>query len=183
VFPGFARASVTTSGAAVVTASGLLQLTNETNEVLGHGFYPAPLRFKDASTGAPLSFSTTFVVAIVPRYPDAHGHGIAFALAPSPTVPGAVAGKYLGLFNTSDNRGRGRSAAVVAVELDTAKDEEFFDINDNHVGIDIDGLESVTSAPAAYVDLGTASLVSLSLVVGSPCRCGSSTTAPACAWR
>jgi len=167
VFPGFARANVTTSGAAVVTASGLLRLTNETNEVFGHGFYPAPLRFKDASTGAPLSFSTTFVVAILPRYPDAHGHGIAFALAPSPTVPGAVAGKYLGLFNTSDNRGQGRSAAVVAVELDTAKDEEFSDIDNNHVGIDINGLVSVNSTPAAYVDPGTASLVSLSLVSGN----------------
>ncbi|RLN40056.1 lectin-like receptor kinase 7 precursor [Panicum miliaceum] len=167
VFPGFARANVTTSGAAVVTASGLLQLTNETNEVFGHGFYPAPVRFKDASTGAPLSFSTTFVVAIVPRYLDAHGHGIAFALAPSPTVPAAVAGKYLGLFNTSDNRGQGRSG-VVAVELDTAKDEEFSDINENHVGIDVNGLRSVSSAPAAYVDVGTGSLVNLSLVSGKP---------------
>ncbi|PUZ36310.1 hypothetical protein GQ55_9G028100 [Panicum hallii var. hallii] len=164
-FPGFARAKVTTSGAAVVTASGLLRLTNETNEVFGHGFYPAPVRFKDASTGGPLSFSTAFVVAIVPRYPDAHGHGIAFALAPVPTVPAAVAGKYLGLFNTSDNRGQGRSE-VVAVELDTAQDEEFSDINDNHVGIDVNGLESVSSTPAAYVDVATGSLVNLSLVSG-----------------
>jgi serine/threonine protein kinase len=164
VLSGFASGNVTTSGAAVVTSSGLLQLTNATNEVFGHGFYPVPLRFKDASS-TPRSFSTTFVFAMVPRHDDAHGHGIAFALAPSPTVPGAVAGKNLGLFNTSDDTGKARSG-VVAVELDTAKDEEFSDINDNHVGIDVNSLVSVSSAPAAYVDAG--SLVNISLVSGEP---------------
>lgn len=168
VLAGFARDNVTASGAAAVASSGLLQLTNETNEVLGHAFYPEPLRFKDASTGAPLSFSTTFVVAIAPRYPDAHGHGIAFALAPSPTVPGAVAGKYLGLFNTSDNSPQGRSG-VVAVELDTAMDVEFEDINDNHVGIDVHSLRSVNSTPAGYTDnVGTGKFAGISLVSGEP---------------
>ncbi|KAJ1292937.1 hypothetical protein BS78_01G029100 [Paspalum vaginatum] len=165
VLAGFARDNVTASGVAAVASSGLLRLTNETNEVLGHAFYPEPLRFKDASTGAPLSFSTTFVAAIVPRYPDAHGHGIAFALAPSPTVPGAVAGKYLGLFNTSDSAGQGRSG-VVAVELDTAKDEEFKDINDNHVGIDVHSLWSVNSTAAGYTDAGTGKFAGVSLVSG-----------------
>ncbi|KAJ1292936.1 hypothetical protein BS78_01G029000 [Paspalum vaginatum] len=155
-FAGFASGNVTTSGAAVVTSSGLLQLTNQTNEVLGHGFYPAPLRFKDASTGAPLSFSTTFVVAILPRYTDAHGHGIAFALAPSATMPGAVAGKNLGLFNTSTHLGN-RTSDVVAVELDTAMDEEFDDIDGNHVGVDVNSLKSVASKPAASVGISLAS--------------------------
>ncbi|OEL25016.1 L-type lectin-domain containing receptor kinase IV.1 [Dichanthelium oligosanthes] len=166
LFTGFAPGNVTTTGAAVVTSSGLLQLTNETNEVFGHGFYPVPVRFRDASTGAPISFSTTFVVAIVPRHDDAHGHGIAFALAPSITVPGAVAGKNLGLFNTLDNMGQIRSE-VVAVELDTAMDTEFSDINDNHVGIDVNSLVSMKSAPAAYVNVGTASLINFSLVSGN----------------
>ncbi|PUZ36309.1 hypothetical protein GQ55_9G028000 [Panicum hallii var. hallii] len=165
VFAGFPRENLTASGAAVVTSSGLLRLTNETNEVLGHGFYPAPLRFKDASTGAPLSFSTTFVVAILPRYPDAHGHGLAFALAPSATVLGAMAGKNLGLFNTWNHLGDGRSE-VVAVELDTAMDEEFSDVNDNHVGVDVNSLKSNCSKPAGYVDAGTGKLTDLNLVSG-----------------
>ncbi|CAL4945178.1 unnamed protein product [Urochloa decumbens] len=166
---GFARENLTASGAAMVTASGLLQLTNQTREVFGHGFYPAPLRFKpdNASTGgAAVSFSTTFVFAIVPRYPEAHGHGIAFALTPSPAVPGAMVGKNLGLFNTSDSTGQGRSE-VVAVELDTVKDEEFSDINDNHVGIDVNSLKSMNSTPAAYIDNATGRLVSLNLVSGN----------------
>ncbi|XBH96098.1 hypothetical protein VPH35_086558 [Triticum aestivum] len=150
VYAGFAVGSVATTGAAAVLASsGLLRLTNDTKEAFGHGFHPAPLRFRDAATGAPISFSTTFVVAIAPRYPDAHGHGIAFALAPSIVVPGAVAGKYLGLFNTSDSLGNGTSL-IVAVELDTAMDAEFDDADENHVGIDVNGLRSVSSTPAGY---------------------------------
>ncbi|XP_048532460.1 L-type lectin-domain containing receptor kinase SIT2-like [Triticum urartu] len=149
VYDGFAAGKVVTTGTAVVTPSGILQLTNDTKETLGHGFHPAPLRFRDASTGAPVSFSTTFVLAIAPRYPDAHGHGIAFALAPSVNVSGAVAGKYLGLFNTSNSLGSGTSQ-IVAVELDTVMDMEFQDADDNHVGVDVNSLHSVNSATAGY---------------------------------
>ncbi|XP_066333942.1 L-type lectin-domain containing receptor kinase SIT2-like [Miscanthus floridulus] len=165
-FTGFARENVTTSGAAV-TSAGLLQLTNATNWVFGHTFYPAPLRFKDAATGAPLSFSTTFVAAILPRYSDAHGHGLAFALAPSAAGPTrAVAGKYLGLFNMSDIVGNGTTSQVVAVELDTALDAEFDDINDNHVGVDVHSLKSVASKPAGYVDTATGGSVDVTLASG-----------------
>ncbi|KAL6636621.1 hypothetical protein ACP70R_024193 [Stipagrostis hirtigluma subsp. patula] len=167
VLTGFASENVTTGGAAAVTSSGLLRLTNFTKERFGYGFHPEPVRFKDASTGAPVSFSTTFVVAVVPRYPDAHGHGLAFALAPSKGVPGAVAGKNLGLFNTSDNMGNGTSR-VVAVELDTAEDEEFGDINDNHVGVDVNSLRSVNSTPAGYADVGSGKLINVSLISGRP---------------
>uniref|UniRef100_A0ACD6A7S0 Uncharacterized protein n=1 Tax=Avena sativa TaxID=4498 RepID=A0ACD6A7S0_AVESA len=154
VYAGFVNGSVTTTGAAAVLApsgssGGLLRLTNDTNEVFGHGFHPAPLRFRNASTGTPLSFSTTFVLAIVPRYPDAHGHGLAFALAPSVAVPGSVAGKYLGLFNTSDSLGNGTSL-IVAVELDTVMDVEFGDVDENHVGIDVNGLRSLNATPTGY---------------------------------
>ncbi|KAM3279560.1 hypothetical protein ACQJBY_046741 [Aegilops geniculata] len=149
VYDGFAAGKVATTGAAVVTPSGILQLTNDTKETLGHGFHPAPLRFREDATGAPVSFSTTFVLAIAPRYPDAHGHGIAFALAPSVNVPGAVAGKHLGLFNTSNNLGNGMSQ-IVAVELDTVMDMEFQDVDDNHVGVDVNSLRSVKSNTAGY---------------------------------
>ncbi|KAG8061554.1 hypothetical protein GUJ93_ZPchr0003g18053 [Zizania palustris] len=171
VFAGFSGGDVATSGEAAITPSGLLRLTNETKEVFGHGFYPAPVRFTNATTGKPVSFSTTFVFAIEPRYPDAHGHGLAFALAPSVVVPGAVAGKNLGLFNTSDNTGKGRSE-IVAVELDTALDDEFNDINDNHVGVDVNSLLSVNSTPARYFDVGTGTgtsiFTNISLISGEP---------------
>ncbi|CAM0877436.1 unnamed protein product [Alopecurus aequalis] len=154
VYTGFANGSVTTTGAVAVLApsassGGLLRLTSDTKEVFGHGFHPSPLRFRDATTGAPLSFSTTFVLGIVPKYQDAYGHGLAFALAPSVAVPRAVAGKYLGLFNTSDSLRNGRSL-IVAVELDTARDTEFADEDDNHVGVDVNGLHSANATYAGY---------------------------------
>uniref|UniRef100_A0A0E0GVQ9 non-specific serine/threonine protein kinase n=1 Tax=Oryza nivara TaxID=4536 RepID=A0A0E0GVQ9_ORYNI len=168
LFPGFSGDGVATSGAAAVTSTGLLQLTNETKEVFGHGFYPKPVSLRNASTGAAASFSTTFVFAIVPKYPDAHGHGLAFALAPSVAVPGAVAGKYLGLFNTSDSTGQIKNK-IVAVELDTARDDEFADIDDNHVGIDDNSLKSVNSSPAGYHDAATGGkLASVNLIGGEP---------------
>jgi hypothetical protein len=163
---GFARGNVTTSGAAVVTSSGLLQLINDTtNEMFGRGFYPVPLRFT-AAGAAPRSFSTTFVCAVVPRYPEAHGHGLVFALAPSPAVPGALAGRNLGLFNRSDDTGQGRSG-VVAVELDTAMDEDFRDIDNNHVGVDVNSLVSVKATPAGYYDArNNGRFVGLSIISG-----------------
>uniref|UniRef100_J3LU99 non-specific serine/threonine protein kinase n=1 Tax=Oryza brachyantha TaxID=4533 RepID=J3LU99_ORYBR len=164
VFPGFSSDVVNTTGVAVVTSSGLLQLTNETKEVFGHGFYQAPVRLRNASTGAAVSFSTSFVFAILPKYPDAHGHGLAFALAPSVVVPGAVAGRYLGLFNTANSTGQ-----IAAVEFDTAQDEELGDIDDNHVGVDVNSPKSKNSTAAGYHDAAAASeFTSLSLISSEP---------------
>jgi len=55
----------------------------------------------------------------------------------------------LGLaYLTSNNRNQ--TNHVVAVELDTIYTSEFNDINDKHVGIDINGLRSVKSTSAGY---------------------------------
>ncbi|KAE8687004.1 hypothetical protein F3Y22_tig00111027pilonHSYRG00722 [Hibiscus syriacus] len=57
--------------------------------------------------------------------------------------------QHLGLFN-SKNDGN-PSNHIVAIELDTFENLEFGDPNDNHVGIDIKGLRSSSSASAHYV--------------------------------
>ncbi|KAL0451124.1 UNVERIFIED_CONTAM: L-type lectin-domain containing receptor kinase IV.1 [Sesamum latifolium] len=54
----------------------------------------------------------------------------------------------------------------LGVELDTLKSSEFNDINDNHVGIDITGLESVLAKPTAYYDKKTGSFQNLTLNSG-----------------
>ncbi|KAL0666008.1 hypothetical protein Bca4012_028712 [Brassica carinata] len=41
---------------------------------------------------------------------------------------------------------------IIAVELDIHKDDEFGDIDDNHVGININGMRSKISASAGYYD-------------------------------
>ena len=47
----------------------------------------------------------------------------------------------MGLLNSTSNNGPGDH--FFAVELDTIKNNEFHDIDDNHVGVDINTLTSV----------------------------------------
>ncbi|XP_024189610.1 L-type lectin-domain containing receptor kinase IV.1 [Rosa chinensis] len=140
-------------GIAEITPKGLLKLTNRTKERTdrtGHAFYPNPVTFKNSENDSAFSFSTTFIFAIQSEYTTFSGHGMAFFIAPTKGLPGATSSQYLSLFNVSNNGNF--SNHVFAVELDTIQNAEFSDINDNHVGIDINGLRSVKAAPAGYFD-------------------------------
>ncbi|MBA0771247.1 hypothetical protein Gotri_019735, partial [Gossypium trilobum] len=131
----------------------------------GHIFYKNPIQFKNSTNGSVFSFSTTFIFAIVPEYPTLSGHGIAFVISPNNRIPGALPYQYLGLFNSSNNGDS--SNHIVAVELDTVMSLEFDDIDDNHVGIDINSLVSVASASAGYfTDEGK--FIYVSLLSGDP---------------
>ncbi|KAI3409080.1 Protein kinase domain-containing protein [Psidium guajava] len=149
-FSGFDGAgnNMSFNGVAEVEGNGILRLTNDSRRVLGHAFYSAPVRFKNSGDGKVRSFSTCFAFAINPQYSKLGGHGIAFTISPDKELSGALPSQYLGLLNTSDNGNF--SNHVFAVEFDTVQDFEFGDINDNHVGIDINSLASNKSAPAAY---------------------------------
>ncbi|KAI8560573.1 hypothetical protein RHMOL_Rhmol04G0268100 [Rhododendron molle] len=143
-----ASTNLTLDGIAEFTPSGLLALTNGTRQQKGHAFYPIPFLFKPSPNATASSFSTSFIFSIIPEYPTLSGHGIVFVVAPAPRLPGALPSQWLGLFNGTNN---GNSTNhVVAVELDTITSSEFQDINDNHVGIDINGLKSNVSLPAGY---------------------------------
>ncbi|GAB2299775.1 L-type lectin-domain containing receptor kinase S.4 [Dionaea muscipula] len=149
-FNGFHHATnnMTLNGAAEIEGSGILRLTNDTSRTIGHAFYPSPFRLKSSATGKSLSFSTNFAFAIVPEFRKLGGHGMAFAMAPSKDLPGALPSQYLGLLNASSIGNF--SNHVFAVELDTVQDFEFGDINDNHVGVDLNNLFSNASVPASY---------------------------------
>ncbi|CAH2071969.1 unnamed protein product [Thlaspi arvense] len=113
---------ISIQGITTVTPNGLLKLTNYTVPKTGHAFYTKPIR----------------------------GHGIAFVIAPNASLPYATAGPYIGLFNIANNGDN--TNHVFAVELDTIRNTEFDDTDDNHVGIDINSLESVKSSPAGWWD-------------------------------
>ncbi|XP_002534540.2 L-type lectin-domain containing receptor kinase V.9 [Ricinus communis] len=150
-------------GVAEVSTNGLFRLTDTTSFTVGHVFYAQPLTFKNSSSGKALSFSTTFVIAIVVDKSSLNGHGMAFVIAPSKELSGASA-QNLGLFNrTNDGDPSNR---IVAVEFDNFQNQEFNDINDNHVGIDINSLTSVDSAPAAYFVDATGEFKNISLASG-----------------
>ncbi|XP_073114698.1 L-type lectin-domain containing receptor kinase SIT2-like isoform X1 [Elaeis guineensis] len=166
IFNGFTGANLSLNGLAQITSGGLLMLTNNTKEGQGHAFHPALLHFKNSSNGKPLSFNATFVFAIRPEYPDASGHGLAFAVSPSKELPGAMPNQHLGLFNTTDI---GKPIDhIFAIELDIVKNVDFNDINDNHVGIDINSLTSMNSSPVAYFDGKSGRFKSLKLISGDP---------------
>ncbi|XP_038702331.1 L-type lectin-domain containing receptor kinase IV.1-like [Tripterygium wilfordii] len=161
-YNGFGSANLSLDGLAQVTSNGLLLLTNWTEQQTGHAFYPNPVAFKNSTNGTVLSFSTTFVFAIIPRYPNLGGHGIAFVIAPTRDLPGVLPSTYLGLFNENNNGNY--SNHVLAVELDTIFSSEFRDINNNHAGIDINGLESAAAEPAGYYDNKTGRFINLTLI-------------------
>ncbi|XP_019102081.1 PREDICTED: L-type lectin-domain containing receptor kinase V.4-like [Camelina sativa] len=130
--------------------NGFPTLTNTKKHVYGQAFNDEPFPFKNSTNGNMTSFSLTFFFAIVPEHRDRGAHGMAFVISPTRGLPGAFADQYLGIFNDTNN---GKiSNHVIAVELDIHKDDEFGDIDDNHVGININGMRSIVSAPAGYYD-------------------------------
>ncbi|GKV05885.1 hypothetical protein SLEP1_g17837 [Rubroshorea leprosula] len=149
-FPGFKHTdtNITLDGIAQIEKNGILTLTNATNRFMGHAFYSSPFRFKNSSSGEAFSFSASFAFAIVPEYPKLGGHGFAFTIASSKDLRGALPSQYLGLLNAG-NIGN-FSDHLFAVEFDTVQDFEFQDINDNHIGININSMTSNASAPAGY---------------------------------
>uniref|UniRef100_A0A1D1Y4M3 non-specific serine/threonine protein kinase n=1 Tax=Anthurium amnicola TaxID=1678845 RepID=A0A1D1Y4M3_9ARAE len=138
---GFSGADLTLSGAAEILPGGLLRLTEIAKRQKGYAFHPTPLRLKKPSGAA--SFTTTFVIAMVGEYPGVGAHGLTFVLSPSKGIPGALPSQYLGLFNKT-SRGD-PSNHLVAVEFDTNMSAEFDDIDNNHVGIDVNGVRSVAT--------------------------------------
>ncbi|KAH0995415.1 hypothetical protein GBA52_019279 [Prunus armeniaca] len=166
-YNGFRSADLSVDGNAQFTPNGILVLTNDTEQQIGHAFYPNPVIFKNSySNSNAFSFSTTFVFAIRSPLATRGGHGLAFVIAPQRGLPGALNGRFLGLFNLANNGNT--TNHVFAVELDTVWTEGFNDIDNNHVGIDINGLKSEDSASAAYYAKKNGGLRNLTLISGQP---------------
>ncbi|KMT05190.1 hypothetical protein BVRB_7g173370 [Beta vulgaris subsp. vulgaris] len=163
IYNGFQDSNFHLDGAATIHSNGLLQLTNYSKQLTAHAFHPIPLNFTSSSS---YSFSTSFAFAMYPEIQAISGHGIVFVLSPTMSFPNGVAGKYFGLFNSSldflpsDN--------IFAVELDTIEDIDFYDIDSNHVGININSLISNTSAPAGYFSDTENQNKSVSLISARP---------------
>ncbi|CAH2063507.1 unnamed protein product [Thlaspi arvense] len=150
------------AGSAAFESSGFSMLTNTTKHSYGQAFSHEAVVIKNSS------FCFDFLFGIVPELNQQGSHGMAFVISPTRGLPGASSNQYLGLFNETNN---GKSSNnLIAIELDIHKDQEFGDIDDNHVGININGLRSVLSAPAGYYDDEDGSFKNLSLVSGKVMR-------------
>jgi hypothetical protein len=163
VFDGFKGANLTLDGMATVTSDGLLLLTNATKQLKGHAFYPAPLRFNRTPNGtATRSFSTAFVIGIIGAYEELSSHGMAFVVASSRNFTSALPGQFLGLVSSATNGNA--TNHLFAVEFDTILNSEFNDMSGNHVGIDVNGLNSIDADNAGYYDDATDAFRNMSLV-------------------
>ncbi|XP_047335062.1 L-type lectin-domain containing receptor kinase IV.1-like [Impatiens glandulifera] len=163
IFNGFQQSTnLTLDGVAQIT-DGILFLTNRTKLKTGHAFYPNPIIFKNSTNDSAISFSTSFVFGIIPEFHSEGGHGLCFVIAPQPALPGALPKDRLGLFNTSIIDPNGTNH-VIAVEFDTIETPDFKDMDGNHVGIDIDSLESVVNNSAGYYLDNNGTFQNLSLI-------------------
>ncbi|KAI5060799.1 hypothetical protein GOP47_0025219 [Adiantum capillus-veneris] len=153
IFNGFDGKNISLSGIALVD-HGLIKLTNtsihafNSSPLFGRAFYSHSIRIKDPSTNVVSSFSTTFVICISPLLPGFGGHGMTFVMSPSLDTTGISANQYLGMLNASHNGNS--SNHVFGVEFDTALDLDLEDINDNHVGINLNSMISTNSTASGY---------------------------------
>ncbi|KAK3406953.1 hypothetical protein EUGRSUZ_K03083 [Eucalyptus grandis] len=164
MYNGFLSVNLSLDGLAALTGNGLLKLTSVNQQNKSRAFYPNPIKFKNSSDGAVQSFSTTFVFAIIAEYPALAGTGFAFVIAPDIEFPGYRPGYNFGLFNRTNDGNS--SNHIFAVEFDTMKNTENQDTDDNHVGIDVNGLLSIKSSPAGYTENSIPGFRNLSLISG-----------------
>ncbi|KAJ4981223.1 hypothetical protein NE237_032060 [Protea cynaroides] len=120
---------------------GLTRQLDVPSSSSGSVIYNLPISFFDPETNISASFSTRFSFAITNVNPSSYGDGLAFFLTPDNQTLGSPGG-FLGLVNASQltkNR-------FVAVEFDTRLDPHFDDPSSNHIGLDIDSLDSIKTA-------------------------------------
>lgn len=139
---------------ALIEAS-VIRMTNDSNQYsFGRAFYPkkVPMMQPNSSTtnnssSTISSFSTSFVFSVLPEIPTSPGFGLAFVLCNTTSPPGALASQYFGLFTNATSP---TVFPLLAVEFDTGQNPEFNDIDDNHIGIDLNNIESEQPTSAGY---------------------------------
>lgn len=119
----------------------------------GRVFYQRPYRLWSKSKNQTAAFNTTFVLNINPQTSPG-GEGLAFILTADTTLPANSDGKWLGIVNDTTN---GTSqAGILAVEFDT-RSSSFEDSPGNHVGVNINSINSMTQVPLTNLGINVSS--------------------------
>jgi len=162
VFNGFNDSSGwDLQGSAVMLKNGILSLGNTNAGIVqpkSHAFYPSPFQMRNLTDSSIFSFSATFAFSILPSDCDESPNslyrysttddGITFVIAPNTSFTNVTSYGSFGLLDPNNN---GKlSNHLVSIELDIRYNREFGDIDDNHVGININSLNSSVSSPAGY---------------------------------
>ncbi|KAL2466491.1 L-type lectin-domain containing receptor kinase VII.1 [Abeliophyllum distichum] len=147
IFNSFNSSSVSLYGNATIESS-ILTLTTDTNFSIGRALYPQSIPTRPPNSSQLLPFSTSFIFSISPYPNRLPGHGFAFLFAPSTGINGTNSAQHLGLLNfTNDGNSKNH---VFAVKFDVFQNQEFNDLNDNHVGINVNSLTSGEMHEAGY---------------------------------
>lgn len=149
LFNSFSTSDLTLIQDAKVDSS-VIRLKNDTNQFsIGRAFYPIPIPVKPNTNNNTQisSFSTSFIFSILPQITSSPGFGLAFVLSNSTSPPGAISGQYFGIFSNSTVP---TVSPLLAIEFDTGRNPEFNDPDENHVGIDLNNIESAKTQTAGY---------------------------------
>lgn len=155
LFNGFDGSSVACYGNATVDSRRILTLTGDYGFEIGRALYPSRIPARDANTSLVLPFSTSFIFAMAPFAGRLAGHGMVFLFVPEAGIDAGIesaSSQNLGFLNFSNNGDPNNH--VFGVEFDVFRNQEFDDINDNHVGIDVNSLTSVRAHEAGYWSQG-----------------------------
>lgn len=134
--------------------NGALQLTRIINDTTplpnsaGRASYAGPIRLWDAKRSQLASFTTNFSFIVAPTSQGGvlFGDGISFFIAPfKSNIPKDSSGGFLGLFN-ADSALNAYKNQIVAVEFDSYGNVPWDPVY-SHIGIDINSIASVTTAP------------------------------------
>ena len=145
-----------------------IRLTNDTVQYsVGRFFHPKTLTMRRSSISTSLaSFSTSFVFSVLPQIASSPGFGLCFVLSNLTSPPNALASQYFGLFT---NATVPVVAPLLAVEFDTGRNPEFNDPDGNHIGIDLNNIESATTKSAGYYN-STGGFVPIQMRTGQNVR-------------
>ncbi|KAG7533169.1 Protein kinase domain [Arabidopsis thaliana x Arabidopsis arenosa] len=119
--------------------SAITPPSKPTSSGIGRALYVYPIKFLEPSTNTTASFSCRFSFSIIASPSCPFGDGFAFLIT-SNADSFVFSNGFLGLPNPDDS--------FIAVEFDTGFDPGHGDINDNHVGIDVNSISSVASVDA-----------------------------------
>ncbi|KAK6133449.1 hypothetical protein DH2020_032817 [Rehmannia glutinosa] len=147
LFNGFDTSDVSLYGNATIE-SRILTLTRDSSFSIGRSLSPSRIPTKQPNTSIVLPFSTSFIFAMAPYEGFLPGHGLVFLFVPHNGIEGSSSAQNLGLLNYTNNGNPNNH--ILGVEFDVFRNQEFNDINDNHVGVDVNSLISVTACEAGY---------------------------------
>jgi hypothetical protein len=147
IFNGFNSSNVLLFGNATID-SQILTLTHDQSFSIGRALYPKKIPTKNSSFVYPFSTSFIFSISMAPFEDTLPGNGLVFIFTPIKGIQGTSSAQHLGLFNLTNNGNSNNH--VFGVEFDVFMNQEFDDINDNHVGIDINSLKSYVSYDVGF---------------------------------